>query len=140
MQVLRLDVGSIHVIDEPWPVHGFAVLHPRLGVVLIDTGCGGPDMLMREFRVVNRSIADALGEHGLSPADITTLVNSHLHFDHCGQNPVFPHAAMHVQRAEYERVRREGGAMWEWLESTGLTFELLDGDASLAHDLRLVCT
>jgi N-acyl homoserine lactone hydrolase len=138
--VLRLDLGSLHVLDDPWPVHGFAVLDRRLGVVLMDTGCGGPDSLLREYRVVNRSIADALLVHGLSPADVTMVVNTHLHFDHCGQNGVFPHAPIHVQRAELERVRHEGGAVWEWLESTGSRFELLDGETELSDGMRVLST
>ena len=34
----------------------------------------------------------------MSPADITMVINTHLHFDHCGQNAVFKHAAFHIQR------------------------------------------
>lgn len=140
MQILRLHLGSIHVIDTPWPVHGFLVLHPSLGAVVIDTGCGGPEPLMRDFRVVNRTIADALAEHDVSPADVQLLVNTHLHFDHCGQNPSFPHARMVVQRAEYERVQREDADIHRWLDASGVKFELVDGDIALADDLRLVTT
>lgn len=138
MEVIRLDLGSLHVVDDPWPVHGFALLHPTLGAVLVDTGCGGPEVLIREYRVVNRSITGALQAHGLSPADVRLIINTHLHFDHCGQNPAFPGVPIHVQRAEFERVRYEGGAVWEWLESTKSRFELLDGETKLADDLRVV--
>jgi N-acyl homoserine lactone hydrolase len=138
MEVIRLDLGSLYVVEDPWPVHGFGVLHPQLGAILVDTGCGGPDVLIREYRVVNRSIAAALQAHGLSPADVRLIINTHLHFDHCGQNPVFPGVVVHVQRAELERVRREGGMVWEWLESVGSRFELLDGETKLADDLRIV--
>ena len=139
-RVLRLDLGSLYVTDRPWPVHGFAVLHPELGVVLVDTGSGGPDALLREYRVVNRSIADALAAHDLSPVDVRVVVNTHLHFDHCGQNVVFPHARVCVQREERERVRREGGDVEAWLASTPVRFELLEGEVALARDLRVVPT
>jgi len=28
----------------------------------------------------------------LTPGDIGLVINTHLHFDHCGQNAVFAHA------------------------------------------------
>src|SRR5438270_12814893 len=138
--VIRLHLAELSVVDTPWPVHGFVILHPQLGTVLVDTGCGGPDALLREYRVVNRSVAEALAEHGLSPADVRVVVNTHLHFDHCGQNPVFAHARLCVQRTELDRVQREEPDMRQWLESTGIRFELLDGDVALADDLHLVAT
>jgi N-acyl homoserine lactone hydrolase len=140
VDVLRLNLATIHVVEDPWPVHGFVVLHPSLGAVLIDTGCGGPEALLREYRVVNRSVADALAEHGLSPADVRIVINTHLHFDHCGQNPQFAHARVCVQRRELERVQREEGDVSEWLSTAGVQFELFDGDISLADDLRVVAT
>lgn len=140
MRITRLDLGSLHVVNAPWPVHGFVVHHPELGAVLIDTGCGGPESLLREYRVVNRSVADALAEHDLSPSDVRVVVNSHLHFDHCGQNAVFEHTTAFVQRAELERVRRENGDVHRWLEAAGARFELLDGEVTLAPGLRVVPT
>ena len=140
IQIKRLDLGHLYVVSKPWPVHGFVILHDTLGAVLVDTGCGGPDELLREYRVVNRTVAGALALHGLSPADITMVVNTHLHFDHCGQNAAFPHAPILVQRAEHDRVFRERDEMAEWLEASGTVFELVDGDHALADDLRLVTT
>ena len=140
MSVIPLNLGTIHVLEDPWPVHGFVVLHPTLGAVLIDTGCGGPDELLREYRVVNRTVAGALAERGLAPADVRMVINTHLHFDHCGQNAVFSHAPIYVQRSERERVAAEGGAVEAWLQNAGARFELVDGDVALAADLRIVAT
>ena len=140
MEILRLHLAWITVVEKPWPVHGFVVVHPGLGPVLVDTGCGGPDQLMRDYGVVNREVAGALAEHDLSPADIRVVVNTHLHFDHCGQNAVFRHAPIHVQRTELERARRESPEQREWLDHAGARYELLDGDADLADDLRIVTT
>lgn len=140
MQVLRLSLGTLHVVDDPWPVHGFVLLHQQLGAVLIDTGCGGPEQLLREYRVANRRVADALAEHGLHPSDVRLVIVTHLHFDHCGQIAVFPHARLLVQRRELERVRREGGDMLKWLESTGARLELMEGDVAVGDGLRIVAT
>jgi len=38
--------------------------------------------------------AGALSGLGLVPGDIDLVINTHLHFDHCGQNAVFKHAAI----------------------------------------------
>jgi len=140
MQIKRLDLGHLYVLDTPWPVHGFVILHEQLGVILVDTGCGGPEPVLREYRVVNRTVADALAAHDLAPIDITMVINTHLHFDHCGQNPAFAHAPLVVQRAEHERIHRERDSVTDWIEATGMKFELVDGDLALADDLKLVRT
>ena len=145
MDIIRLHLADltppsgVHMpMGAPaFPVHGFVIPHPRLGVILVDTGCGGPDALLREWQTVNREIAAALTEHDLSPADVSMVVNTHLHFDHCGQNAVFRHAPFHVQRAELERARRESPELAEWFDFAGARFELHDGDVELAPDVRL---
>ena len=141
IELLRLDLGTVMGTDgRTWPVHGFVILHPRAGAILVDTGTGGPDRVLTQWRAVNRAIADALADHGLSPADVTMVANTHLHFDHCGYNPVFRHAPFHVQRAELERARRESPWLSDWFEFAGARFELLDGDAALADGVRALAT
>jgi hypothetical protein len=62
LEVKRLHLASLRGPDGlEWPVHGFLVTHPG-GAVLVDTGVGGPDQLLSDWRVVNRSVADALSE------------------------------------------------------------------------------
>jgi N-acyl homoserine lactone hydrolase len=119
---------------------GYVILHDSLGVILVDTGCGGPDEVLRYFKVVNRAVADALADHGLAPIDVTMVINTHLHFDHCGQNPAFAHAPLMVQRAERERILRERDEVTDWIEASGIQFELVDGDIDLASDLRIATT
>src|SRR6059058_5796813 len=59
LEVERLHLASLRGLDgREWPVHGFVVTHPG-GAVLVDTGCGGPDEWLDDWRVVNRSVADA---------------------------------------------------------------------------------
>ena len=66
--------------------------------------------MLDDWRVVNVSVADALAELDMSPADIDLVINTHLHFDHCSQNAVFRHAPFYVQRAELDRMHREAGS------------------------------
>jgi glyoxylase-like metal-dependent hydrolase (beta-lactamase superfamily II) len=138
MEIKRLELGHLFIQKEQWPVHGYVILHDQLGVVLVDTGCGGPDEVLRYFDVVNRSVADALADHDLAPIDVSLVINTHLHFDHCGQNPAFAHAPLMVQRTEHERMLRERDEVTEWIEASGMKFELVDGSTELANDLHIM--
>ncbi|MGH7765185.1 MAG: N-acyl homoserine lactonase family protein [Candidatus Dormibacteraceae bacterium] len=138
LEIVRLHLARIE--KNPMPVHGFAIKHPRAGVILVDTGVGWPTELVKEWRVVNRHAADVLAEHDLSPADVRIVINTHLHFDHCGQNAVFRHAPFYVQRAELDRARRQEKTTAEWFDFAGARFELLDGDAEIAEGVKVVAT
>src|SRR5690348_15605277 len=139
MEIVRLHLSVIQSLNHI-PVHGFVIKHPSVGAILVDTGVGYPEELVKEWKVVNRHVADALGEHDLSPADVRIVINTHLHFDHCGQNAVFKHAPFYVQRAELERGRREEHDTREWFDFAGARFELIDGDAEIAEGVRVVAT
>ena len=139
MEIVRLHLGRIGALNDI-PVHGFVIRHPRAGAILVDTGVGWPTELVQEWRVVNRHAADALAEHDLSPADVRVVINSHLHFDHCGQNAVFKHAPFYIQRSELARARGEKSDVAEWFDFAGARFELIDGDAEIAEGVRVVAT
>lgn len=139
MEIIRLHLARILALNRI-PVHGFVIKHPREGAILVDTGVGWPDDLVKEWRIVNRHAADALAEHDLSPADVRIVINTHLHFDHCGQNTVFRHAPFYIQRAELERARREESVTAEWFDFAGARFELIDGDAQIAEGVRVVAS
>src|SRR4029077_2167563 len=132
MEIVRLHLATIGAMNDI-PVHGFVIKHPAEGAILVDTGVGWPTELVQEWKVVNRHAADALAEHGLSPVDVRIVINSHLHFDHCGQNAVFKHAPFYVQRAELERARRDDTTAAKWFDFAGARYELLDGDAEIAE-------
>ena len=139
LQIRWLHLARLQVGGEMWPVHGFVVTHPG-GAVLVDTGVGGPDDVLADWRVVNRSVADALAEIDMTPADIDLVINTHLHFDHCGQNAVFKHAACYVQRAELARAERESPDLYDWFDFMNARFELLDGDAEIVPGLSVLAT
>jgi N-acyl homoserine lactone hydrolase len=120
-------------------VHGFVVSDGSTAI-LVDTGVGGPQHILDDWRVVNRSVADALGDLGMSPADISLVVNTHLHFDHCGQNAVFTHAPIYVQRAELSRAQAEDPELAAWFDWMNARWELLDGDAEILPGLTVLST
>jgi len=139
MEIVRLHLGRIDALNKI-PVHGFVIKHPRAGAILVDTGVGWPTELVKEWKVVNRHAAEALEEHDLSPADVHIVINTHLHFDHCGQNAVFKHAPFYIQRTELDRARGENDITNQWFDFAGARFELLDGDAEVADGVRVVAT
>jgi glyoxylase-like metal-dependent hydrolase (beta-lactamase superfamily II) len=140
LEIKRLHLASLRGPDGlEWPVHGFVVIHPG-GAALVDTGVGGPDELLTDWRVVNTSAADALAAIGMSPADIGMVINTHLHFDHCGQNAVFPHAPFFVQGTELSRAQRESPELYDWFDFMNARFELLDGDTELLPGLSVITT
>ena len=140
LEIKRLHLASLRGGDGlDWPVHGFVGTHPG-GAVLVDTGVGGPGQLLSDWRVVNRSAAEALAELDMTPGDIGLVINTHLHFDHCGQNAVFPHAACYVQRAELSRAERESPELYDWFGFMNARFELLDGDCDVLPGLAVIAT
>ena len=96
--------------------------------------------MLDDWRVVNVSVADALAELDMSPADIDLVINTHLHFDHCSQNAVFRHAPFYVQRAELDRMHREAGSFMTGSASLDARFELLDGDTEVLPGLEVIAT
>ena len=138
-EIKRLHLADLEVAGSIWPVHGFVVTH-QAGALLVDTGVGGWDELLSDWRVVNRSVADALADIEMSPADIGLVINTHLHFDHCGQNAVFAHAPYYVQRTEVERAKVESRELFDWFGFMNARFELLDGDAAIAPGVRVITT
>ncbi len=138
LEIVRLHLA--HLEGMQIPVHGFVIKHPRAGAILVDTGVGWGDAeLIREWKVVNQHAADALAEHDLSPADVRIVINSHLHFDHCGQNAVFKHAPFYVQRKELDRAR-EDGYTTQWFDFAGARFVLIEVYAEVAEGVRVTAT
>ncbi len=64
--------------------------------ILVDTGIGDLPPRYRKYHDVirrkNQELRYSLKKEGLAPNDVTLVVNTHLHFDHCGNNRLFPNA------------------------------------------------
>lgn len=82
-------------------------------VILFDTGMGNKQtekFFQFRYRFGNDSLINNLASAGYSPDDITDVVFTHLHYDHCGGASVwnkegklertFPKATYHVSRAQ----------------------------------------
>ena len=85
--------------------------------VLIETGLGNklPGRLVNIYGQPAK-LLDNLGAAGISPEDIDIVINTHLHFDHCGWNTVrqgdkvvatFPNAQYYAQEGEWQHARQQ---------------------------------
>jgi len=83
--------------------------------VLIETGIGNK-LTERMVKIYGQpaKLLDNLAAAGISPEDIDIVINTHLHFDHCGWNtvlrgssavPTFPKAKYYVQEGEWQHGR-----------------------------------
>ena len=68
-------------------------------VILVDTGYDQIEAAARG-RPIRRDPREALASLNLTPEDITTLIITHLHYDHAGGLHMFPNATIHLQEAE----------------------------------------
>ena len=119
--------------------------------VLIETG-GGIRHGLRERERMRLPepphIRDVVASAGFEPESIDLVINTHLHWDHCGGNtvdegdrvlPAFPKARYVTQRGELEHAREQHprdavsyrSVNYEHLVESGV-MHLLDGDGEVA--------
>ncbi len=121
-------------------INACLVRHPD-GAILVDTGPGQGNALIDQlYRPVHRPLDAALATYGLQLSDVAAVVTTHLHFDHCGQNPRFLGVPLYVQRAEHEAARARHYTIREWVEFPGATYHFLEGDAEIAAGITLLFT
>jgi N-acyl homoserine lactone hydrolase len=116
------------------PVYVHVIDHPG-GRVLVDTG-------MTEL---HPAVADMdplltpLSEQEFDLAGIDIVVNTHLHFDHCGGNHLFAGRPIYVQRQELDDALTEDDyTIREWVEAPGAQYVPVDGDLELLPGIRLL--
>ena len=72
--------------------------------IVIDTGVGTLPEKYKGFHEVIRGRGEqlrlSLKKAGVQPDQVTLVINTHLHFDHCGNNVLFPSAKFLVQTDE----------------------------------------
>lgn len=121
-------------------VYAYLIEHPE-GAVLIDSGMGSDsDFLNRAYRPRIVPLAEALEGSGCRISDVVALVNSHLHFDHCGNNRQLRGVPTWVQRTEIEAAREPHYTIREWFDFEGAALRILDGEVELLPGVRLIPT
>ena len=128
--------GHQHLLGEGGemlvPVGCFVI---RVGeeILLIDAGAG----IVRDEMFDCGAMLTNLQTVGIAPQDVTRIVVTHLHRDHCGWlehdgEITFPNATIHVGEADwnhYARDARGGRSRAATLQVVAERIELIDGDA-----------
>jgi N-acyl homoserine lactone hydrolase len=73
-------------------------------------------------------------------SDVDVVVNCHLHFDHCGGNPLFAGTPVLCQREELAVARAGSYTMDHLVEYPGNSYELLDGEAEIRRGIHVIPT
>jgi len=129
-------VDPLHLLDvvvdgDPWPVYAWAIRSPA-GTVLVDTGM-----------IDSTPELDAVWQPRLREwpplDDVVAVVNTHLHFDHCGGNRRFAGTPIYVQRAELDAATSPGYRA-EWVFFDGADYRRLDGDAEILVGISVLFT
>ncbi len=160
-QVRLLDSGTL-VIDQShitwnvgcgtpvrFPVYSVLIEHPD-GLFMFDTGY--------DLDLVNavlpfeqpeqrpeQTVPGQLAKCGLQPEDVDAVINSHLHFDHCGGNKHLVNAVTYLHADELREARTPEpferlGYADKGYDREGAKFELLEGDNEFADGIHLFHT
>ena len=132
--VTAVRVAELLPEGEPMPVYVHIIDHPEARV-LVDTG------LTR----LHPAVADMdprlypLGEQDFNLQSVDIVVNTHLHFDHCGGNHLFAGKPIYVQRQELDDARRQNDyTIPEWVDPPGMHYVPVEGELELLPGLRLL--
>jgi len=90
--------GDPHDILEPLDFFVWAIVGPA-GTVIVDTGFDTA-MAERRKRTIVKPVHEGLAALGIAPQSVSTVVISHMHYDHCGNHELFPDARYHLQDRE----------------------------------------
>ncbi len=131
--LIKLDDGKNLLIDT-----GMSRLH------ITDPGATWRGTEMIDILVPEMAPEDdlelRLGELDVRPKDIDYVVNTHLHFDHAGNNDLFERATFFVQREHYDAALDNPIFPNQYWNLPKLKYELLDGEMELFPGLEVLLT
>jgi len=129
-------------------------------IVLVDTGIGENynEKFFEMFEIdKSTSLLKSLNSISLKPDDITKVVLTHLHFDHCGGNcakgegdelkPTFPNATYYFHQDEFEYAKnpdpRSRGSYlaqnWQAIEESD-QLQLISGNQEIVPGIEVFTT
>ena len=128
--MIRAHLGAELLVEgERWPVFVWTIDHPA-GLVLVDTG-------MIDSRPEVDDMSPTPHPENI-PRDVVCVINTHLHFDHCGGNRLFPGVPIHVQARELADARSLEYTIREWVDFDGATYVEHEGEAEVLPGIHLL--
>jgi|ERR1035437_633396 N-acyl homoserine lactone hydrolase len=136
------------------PIIGYLLTTDAGRRIVIDTGIhrghiDDPDRtwrgtptaeILRPVMRIEDTVDYRLAVLGLRGTDITDVINTHLHFDHAGNNDAFPNATFHVQRSHYQIALDNPSFPNQYWRIEGLNYSLLDGETELGDGVSVFPT
>jgi N-acyl homoserine lactone hydrolase len=120
--LLELDSGERIVIDTGMhPAHIDDPDHTFRGMPFAQ--------ILRPVMRPEDLLEHRLGQLGLGLGDVTHVFNTHLHFDHCGQNFLFTDVPILVHKGHYEAALTMPAFPNENFDLPDLHYELFEGDS-----------
>jgi len=121
-------------------VYGYLIRHDR-GLVLLDTGLGEGDADTEAwYRPQRIPLQQALDDRDVSLDQVEVVVNCHLHFDHCGGNPLLAGRPVVCQRQELKTAQAGNYTFAHLVDHPGTRYELLDGEAEIWPGVHVIPT
>jgi N-acyl homoserine lactone hydrolase len=128
-------VADLLAENERMPVYVHVIDHPDARI-LVDTGMTELHPLVADM---DPRISPLSEQQDFDLAGIDIVVNTHLHFDHCGGNHLFAGKPIYVQQLELDDARgEEEYTIREWVDAPGVSYVPVDGELELLRGLRLV--
>ncbi len=136
------------------PVNAFLIRMDDDRLVLVDTGMSrlhveDPELTWRGTEAADAlipvmspedSLLYRLAQLEVDPRDVDFVINTHLHFDHAGNNDLLSRATFFVQRDQYEHAKDNPSFPNQYWNLPGLRYELVDGRAGLFDGLDVLPT
>lgn len=91
-----------HDVNMPLDYFVWAIRNEQR-TILVDTGFD-EKVGARRGRTTTKPVREGLIAAGIDPAEIRTVIMSHMHYDHSGNTELFPNARFHVQDCEMEYI------------------------------------
>lgn len=123
--------------------------------VIADTGVHSFEWVNQNISTVENCVLEedetmegALKKIGWSPDEVDVVVNTHLHYDHCGGNYLFKNAKFYIQKDEWEFGLDPTPNQKQYYESSLFDIrsvntnhiKLIDGEYVIAEGLVLIPT
>jgi len=146
---LNKDVGT----NVKIPYYAWLIEDPKYTIV-VDTAVSvrwrevHPEALVNAYPPhleEDERIDTLLAKLGFKTRDVDVVINTHLHYDHCGNNEMFPQARFLVNEAELRHAKNPG-----WWDAAGyvqalfnlpqLKYKTIKGNAVVTPGVRIIPT